>query len=170
MSKYVSAPIGGRSFGSIGNPHRGSRLPVPRMRYFTILLSAIPITGCAAFSYEPAGEQEFQQIASGGCRNRDGDFIIRGLVSNAGEDTVVLFDPDDSRSTISLSLPGRGPLHRVKGVFGRHKFEATDARLNELRQSRTPVVVTLRCQGDGTPIARTLSYRNVDGSSESISY
>jgi hypothetical protein len=126
--------------------------------------------GCAAFSYEPAGEQEFQQIASGGCRNRDGDFIIRGLVSNADEDTVVLHDPDDPRSTISLSLPGRGPFQRVKGVFGRSKYEATDVQLNELRETGTPIVVTLRCQGDGTPLARSLSYLNEDGTRESISY
>ena len=71
------------------------------------------------------GEEEFNQIASGGCRNRDGDFIIRGLVSNANEDTVVLSDPDDSRDTMSLSLPGRGPLQRVKGVIGENKHEAT---------------------------------------------
>src|SRR5688572_3882534 len=130
------------------------------MRDLPVLLFAMSVTGCAAFSYEPAGEQEFQQIASGGCRNRDGDFIIRGLVSNADQETVVLFDPDDSRSTLSLSLPGRGPLQRAKGVFGRNKYEATDVRLNELRHARTPVVVTLRCRGDGTPTARTLSYLN----------
>ena len=140
------------------------------MRYFSVLLSAIPVTGCAAFSYEPGGEQDFQQIASGGCRNRDGDFFIRGLVSNADEDTVVLYDPEDSRTTIALSLPGRGPLQSAKGVFGRNKHEATDARLDELRQLRTPVVVTLRCQGDGTPMARSLSYRTAGGASESISY
>lgn len=114
------------------------------MRYFLVLPFAISIAGCAAFSYEPAGEQAFQQIASGGCRNRDGDFIIRGLVSNADEDTVVLYDPDDLRSTMSLALPGRGPLQRAKGIVGRNKYEATDARLNELRLSRTPVFVTLR--------------------------
>lgn len=139
------------------------RLPV-------LLLLAGSTTGCSTFSYEPAGEQEFQQIAAGGCRNRDGDFIIRGVVSNADEDTVVLSDPRDSRSTISLSLPGRGPLQRVKGVFGRNKYEATNASLDALRESRTPIVVTLRCQGDGTPVARSLSYVNADGSSESISY
>jgi hypothetical protein len=140
------------------------------MRRVSLLLLAISATGCAAFSYEPAGEQDFQQIASGGCRNRDGDFIIRGLVSNADEDTVVLYDPEDSRSTISLSLPGRGPFQRAKGVFGRSKYEATDMRLNELREARTPVVVTLQCQGDGTPLARSLGYLNADGSRESISY
>jgi hypothetical protein len=140
------------------------------VRRVLLLLLATAVTGCAAFSYEPAGEEAFTQIASGGCRNRDGDFIIRGFVSNADEDTVVLSDPDDSRTTMSLALPGRGPLQRVKGVFGRNKYEATDARLNELREARTPVVVTLRCQGDGTPIARSLSYRNGDGERESISY
>jgi len=140
------------------------------VRHLLVPLLAMLGTACAAFSYEPAGEQEFQQIASGGCRNRDGDFIIRGHVSNADEDTVVLFDPDDSRNTISLSLPGRGPFQRVKGVFGRNKYEATDTQLNALREDRTPVVVTLRCQGDGTPIARSLSYVNADGTRQSISY
>jgi hypothetical protein len=127
-------------------------------------------TGCSAFLYEPAGEQEFQQIASGGCRNREGDFMIRGLVSNADEDTVVLFDPDDPRSTISLSLPGRGPLQRVQGVSGSHKYEAANITLNDPREDSRPVVVTLRCQGDGTPIARSLSYVNESGFRESISY
>ena len=127
-----------------------------------VLLLATAVSGCAAFSYEPAGEEEFNQIASGGCRNRDGDFIIRGLVGNADEGTVLLSDPDDSRSTLSLSLPGRVPLQRAN--------KATDKQLNELREARTPVVVTLRCQGDGTPITRSLSYHNVDGSRESIRY
>lgn len=142
----------------------------PTVHHLSVLLLAMLATSCAAFSYEPAGEQEFQQIASGGCRNRDGDFIIRGFVSNADEDTVVLFDPDDSRSTIVLSLPGHGPFQNAKGVFGKSKYEATDLQLNELREARIPVVVTLRCQGDGTPIARSLSYVNADGSRESISY
>ena len=139
------------------------------MRQLSLLL-AMSATGCSAFSYEPAGEQEFQQIASGGCRNRDGDFMIRGFVSSADEDTVVLFDPDDSRTTISLALPRSGPLQSVKGVFGRNKYEATAAQLRELREDRIPVVVTLRCQGDGTPIARSLSYLDEDGDRASISY
>ena len=140
------------------------------VRHLSVLLLAMFTTACSAFSYEPAGEQEFEQISSGGCRNRDGDFIIRGFVSNADESVVVLADPDDSRNTMSLSLPGQGPLERVKGAFGRNKYEATAAQLNELREDRIPVVVTLRCQGDGTPIARSLSYVNEDGDRESISY
>lgn len=140
------------------------------MRRFSALSFAACAAGCAAFSYEPAGEQEFQQIAAGGCRNRDGDFIIRGLVSNVDEETVVLHDPDDARSTMVLSLPGRGPLQRAMGPFGRKRHEATSQRLNALRDSRTPVIVTLRCQGDGTPSARSLGYIGTDGTPESISY
>ena len=140
------------------------------MRHLSLPLLVMSATGCSAFAYAPAGEQEFQQIASGGCRNRNGDFMIRGFVSDVDEDTVVLNDPDDARSTISLSLPGRGPLQRAKGVFGTNKYEATATQLNELREERIPVVVTLRCQGDGTPIARSLSYVNEDGDRESISY
>jgi hypothetical protein len=140
------------------------------LRHDVVLLLATSVSGCSAFSYEPAGEEEFNQIASGGCRNRDGDCFIRGLVSNAGARTVVLSDPDDSRSTMSLPLPGRSPLEPANGLWGDKKYEATDARLNELGEARTPVVVTLRCQGDGTPIPRSLSYRNVDGSLETISY
>ena len=108
---------------------------------------------------------------------KDGDFSYNRtpLFDRDGQlmgvhDKVVLYDPDDLRSTMSIALPGRGPLQRAKGIVGRNKYEATDASLNELRISRTPVFVTLRCQGDGTPIARSLSYRNEDGSSESISY
>jgi hypothetical protein len=140
------------------------------VRHDVLLLLATSVSGCSAFSYEPAGEAEFNQIASGGCRNRDGDFLFRGLVSNAGARTVVVFDPDDSRSTMSLPLPGRRPVEPAKGGFGKKKYEATDARFNELSEARTPVVVTLRCQGDGTPIPRSLSYPTVDGSRESISY
>lgn len=133
------------------------------MRYIAVLLFAIPVTGCAAFSYEPAGEQEFQQIASGGCRNRDGDFIIRSLVSNADEDTVVLFDPEDSRSTISLSLPGRGPLQRTKGVFGKNK-QVRSHRCKAQRASTIAHASRRDFEMSG------LSYRSVDGSSQSISY
>jgi hypothetical protein len=124
----------------------------------------------SAFAYKPATEQEFSQIASEGCKNRNGDFIIRGMVSSANENTLVLSDPAISSSTISVALPGRGPLARAKGLFGRNKYQASDERLNELRATRTAVVVTLKCKGNATPIARNISYVNADGSRSSISF
>lgn len=123
-----------------------------------------------AFAYKPAVEQRFSDVASQGCRNRNGDFIIRGMVSSANEDTVVLSDPNSPRSTISVTLPGRGPFARAKGVFSKSKHEASDQRLNELREARIPIVITLKCNGRGTPIARNISYQNSDGTNASISF
>lgn len=80
----------------------------------------------------------------------------------------MLSDPKDQRSTLSVTLPGRGPFARAKGWFGENKFEATDKRLNQLRETRTPVVVTLKCKGNGTPIALNISYENSDGTNGSI--
>jgi hypothetical protein len=136
----------------------------------TIAFVSTFLAAGAAFAYKPAIEQEFSNVASQGCRNRDGDFIIRGLVSSADEDTVVLSDPESPRSTLSVTLPGRGPLARAKGVFGKSKYEASDERLNDLRNTRTPVVVTLKCKGGGTPVARNISYEASDGSQVSISF
>jgi hypothetical protein len=135
------------------------------------------LIGCAAmlaaqsaFAYKPATEQDFSQVASEGCRNRNGDFIVRGMVSSANENTLVLSDPANSSSTLSVALPGRGPFARAKGVFGRNKYEASDRSLNELRATHTAVVVTLKCKGNATPMARNISYVNADGSRSSISF
>jgi hypothetical protein len=48
--------------------------------------------------------------------------------------------------------------------------ETVDQRLNGLRENQTPVVVTLKCKGNATPVARNISYRTEDGSRGSISY
>jgi hypothetical protein len=136
----------------------------------SILFMSTLFAASAALAYKPAVEQEFSEIAAGGCRNRDGDFIVRGMVSSANEETLVLSDPDSPRSTISVTLPGRGPLARAKGVFGKNKYEASDQRLNQLRETRTPVVVTLKCRGQGTPTARQINYENSDGTNASISF
>lgn len=47
---------------------------------------------------------------------------------------------------------------------------ASAERLNELRETRSPVLATLECKGDGTPIAVNLSYENSDGTQGSISF
>ena len=135
-----------------------------------LLLSVAMLVTYAATAYKPAEERVFGDIAVGGCNNHDGDFIVRGMVSSATEDTVVLSDPADAESTLSLTLPGRGPLSRVKGFFTKGKYETAQKRLDELRAEQTPVVVTLKCHGSGTPAARNISYTNEAGLSESITF
>jgi hypothetical protein len=135
-----------------------------------LLTGASVLAASNAFAFEPAVEREFDDIASSGCSNRDGDFIVRGMVSNANENTLVLSDPRDARSTLSVTLPGRGPFARVKGAFTKGKYEASAERLNELRRTGEPVVVTLECKGNGTPVARNISYQDSDGERGSISF
>jgi hypothetical protein len=135
-----------------------------------VFTTALSIAAGSAFAYKPAVEREFDDIASQGCHNRDGDFLVRGMVSNANENTLVLSDPANARSTLSVTLPGRGPLARAKGVFAKGKYEASAELLNELRADRSPVMVTLECKGNGTPIARNISYENSDGTQGSISF
>src|SRR5688572_7103873 len=135
-----------------------------------LLTGASVLAASNAFAFEPAVEREFDDIASSGCSNRDGDFIVRGMVSNANENTLVLSDPRDARSTLSVTLPGRGPFARVKGAFTKGKYEASAERLNELRRTGEPVVVTLECKGNGTPLARNISYANSDGTRGSVSF
>jgi|SRR6185503_4034253 len=139
------------------------------MKHLYLVVAAFAVS-TSAFAYTPAEQRDFREFAASGCRNRDGDFIIRGIVSSANEDTVVLSDPSDSRSTTSVTLPGRGPFARARGVFGTSKHEANNQQLNELRLSNTAVVVTLKCKGDGTPIAREISFINPDGTHAAISY
>jgi hypothetical protein len=114
----------------------------------------------SAFADTSAEERDFGEFAASGCKNRNGDFIIRGLVSSANEGTLVLADPTNARTTTSVTLPGRGDSSR----------EATNQKLSELRAGRTPIVVTMQCKGDGTPVARQISYTHQDGTNGAISF
>ena len=129
------------------------------MRNIYLVTAALTVSA-SAFADTLAEERDFGEFAASGCRNRNGDFIIRGLVSSANEGTLVLADPTNARSTTSVSLPGRGGDSR----------EATNQKLAELRAGRTPVVVTMHCDGEGTPLARQISYTDQDGRNGAISF
>jgi hypothetical protein len=129
------------------------------MKNIYLVATALAVS-VSAFADTLAEERDFGEFAASGCKNRNGDFIIRGLVSSANEDTLVLADPTNQRTTTSVALPGRGGGSR----------EATNQKLGELRAERTPVVVTMQCEGDGTPLARQISYTDRDGRNGAISF
>lgn len=129
------------------------------MKHMHLMATALALSA-SAFADTPAEERDFEEFAAGGCKNRNGDFIIRGFVSSANEGTLVLADPTNSRNTTSVALPGRGGGSR----------EATTETLGELRADSTPVVVTMQCKGDATPIAQHISYMNRDGTHGAISF
>ncbi len=125
-----------------------------------IYLVAALVASTSALADKLAEERDFSEFAASGCKNDNGDFIIRGLVSSANEGTLVLTDPTDSRSTTSVTLPSRGDGGR----------EATTQKLSELRAGRSTVVVTMQCDGDGTPLARQISYLDQDGRNGAITF
>ena len=129
------------------------------MRHIYLLVTALAIAA-PALADTSAEERDFGEFAAAGCKNRNGDFIIRGLVSSANEGTLVLTDPTNSRSTTSVTLPSRGDGGR----------EATTQKLSELRAGRSAVVVTMQCDGDGTPLARQISYVDQDGRNGAITF
>jgi hypothetical protein len=138
------------------------------MRLYVLCAAVLATAG--TFADEPAVEHDFGKIASEGCKNRGDDFIVRGMVSQANEDTLVLSDLSNSRSTLSVALPGRGPLAGLRGVIGKSREEKVHERLQALHEDNTVLLVTLTCKGNATPVARNISYRTADGSEESISY
>ena len=139
------------------------------MRPFYVLCAAALATA-GAFADEPAVEQDFRKIAADGCKNRGDDFIVRGMVNTATEDTLVLSDLAGSRQTMSVALPGRGLLAGLRGVIGKSREEKVYQRLQALHDDSTVVRVTLTCKGQATPVARNITYRTKDGAEESISY
>ena len=125
------------------------------MKHIYVAATALALSA-SAFAGTPAEERDFGEFAAVGCNNRNGDFIIRGFVSSANEGTLVLADPTNPRTTTSATLPGRSR-------------EASQT-LSELRSSRTPVVVTMKCQGDGTPIVQEITYTSLNGTHGVISF
>lgn len=129
------------------------------MKNIYLAMTALAMSA-SALADSSAEERDFGEFAASGCKNRNGDFIIRGFVSSSNEGTLVLADPTNSRTTTSVALPGRGGSSR----------EATTQKLSELRAGRTPVVVTMQCKGDGTPVARQISYTDQNGTNGAISF
>jgi hypothetical protein len=147
-----------------------SRDDVKRTLKPIVCMSAVLIGGCAGLSYQPTGEQAFGQAAAQGCAGNQGRFIVRGNISQAYEDSVILSDPADARSTMAVMLPGRGTLARLQGTVSTNKYQASQQRLTELGLSGIPVVATLECRGGDAPRARNFSYTNEDGSSGAITF
>jgi hypothetical protein len=124
-----------------------------------VVAAALVVSG-SAFADKLAEERDFDEFAASGCKNSNGDFIIRGLVSSANDGTLVLANPTNPQRTTSVTLSSRGDSSR----------DATIQKLSELRAGRTAVVVTMQCDGDGTPLARQISFTDQDGRNGAITF
>lgn len=133
-----------------------------------LYLSVVALLASCA-SYQATREVSFATVAGGGCGGA-GQVIVRGQVSSATENSIVLTDPDEPTSSMAVRLPGRGMVARLKGMVGTSKYEESNAVLTRLKADGSPVTVTLDCKGNTAPTAQNLSYTTSDGSRSSITF
>lgn len=126
-----------------------------RVKHVYIAVAAFALSA-SAFAVTLDEERDLGEFDAMGCKDRSANISIRGFVSSANESTLVLADPTNARITASVTLP-------------RRSREASQT-LSELRSSRTPVVVTVKCQGDGTSVVQEISYTSLNGTHGAISF
>jgi hypothetical protein len=130
------------------------------MRTHFLLIAAATLTaGCSTVSYRPVQEVGFQQLSSEGCRRAGDRFSVTAQVNSATREAIALWDGVDGARTVVVTLPAAGVGSRVRGVFGKNRYELGHERLNELRASGTPATFTMRCEGTRmAPVADRFSY------------
>ena len=136
---------------------------------YGLVATGLAVTG-SAFAYTAAERRDFAEFAATACNNRDGDFVIRGLVSSVNESTLVLADPTNSRITTTITLPGRAPSAASRARWEPASAKRLINRSASFDRSRTPVVVTMKCEGDGTPLAVAIGYSYVGGFNGAVSF
>jgi hypothetical protein len=126
---------------------------------FFLIATATLAAGCSTVSYRPVQEVGFERLSSEGCRRAGDRFSVTALVNSATREALVLWDGSDGARTVVVTLPPAGVGSRVKGVFGKNRYELGHERLNELRASGTPANFTMRCEGTRmAPVADRFSY------------
>lgn len=122
-------------------------------------------------TYRPATQESLSKVVDDGCRSGD-TAIVRGQVSQAYENTVVLSDSTNPSTTLAIDLPGRGsPSATMHRWLGRSKYQLTAEKLNQLRAQGTPVTATIECKGPKVaPLARNIEFANADGTQVAIAY
>lgn len=139
-----------------------------------ILAVATALAGCVSRSYRPAIEQTLPRVVENGCGRSGDTLIVVGQVAQAYENSIVLTDVSNPSDTLSINLPGRGrpgPVATMRHWLGTGKYELTVEKLNQMRESGTPVTVTIECKGARvTPVARNIEFTNPDGTRVAIRY
>lgn len=129
------------------------------MKTYGMLVAIALLSSCASTSYRPVQETDFDRWASAGCTRSGDRFAVTAKVSSATRENIVLWNGFDNSRTVSVQLPEQGARSRVRGWFGKNRYELSYERLNELRESSTPITVSLRCEAPRmAPFADRFSY------------
>jgi hypothetical protein len=73
----------------------------------------------------------------------------------------VLWNGSNRTQTVAVTLPAAGMGSKLRGAFGKNRYELAFERLNELRVSETPLNFTMRCESaQMAPVADRFSYND----------
>jgi len=129
------------------------------MKTLATLVGIALLGGCASTSYKPVQESSFDRLASEGCTRSGDRFAVTAKVNSATRENIVLWDGFDNSRTVSVQLPKQGAGTRVRGWFGKNRYELSFDRLNQLRADGTPITLALRCEAARmAPVADRFSY------------
>ena len=129
------------------------------MRILILLAVASLAAGCGSVSYRPVQESAFDALAARGCTRSGDRFSVTAQVNSASREAVVLWDGSDNSRTVAVTLPRPGVGSKIRGVFGKNRYELGYERLESLRASGTPLNFTMRCEGaQMAPVADRFSY------------
>lgn len=126
---------------------------------FLLFAVAALATGCGTTTYRPVEETDFIRLANDGCTRKGDRFAATAQINSVSRETIVLWDGYDGSRTVAVRLPKQGFGSRLQDKVGKSRYEVAFDQLNELRARRTPVTVTMRCEGaDMAPAADRFSY------------
>lgn len=129
------------------------------MKRFSIVVVVLLTAACGTTSYKPVQEIEFERLAREGCQRSGDRFSVTAQINAAYRETIVLWNGRDPDQTVAVTLPPESVASKTRGIFGSSRYELSVDRLQDLRGRRTPVTVTMRCEGSGrTPTADRFSY------------
>ncbi len=110
------------------------------------LIAFLLLSACSTSSYRAVQEIDFERLVDQGCTRAGDRFSVTARVNCTTHETIVLWNGYDGSLTAAVSLPPDSVGSKMRGVFGKGRYEPGYDRLNPLRVNNTPLTVTMRCE------------------------
>jgi hypothetical protein len=141
------------------------------MKPLYVAAAAVFAIGCAPTDYSPVEQVAFDRIPTAGCEREGDRFSTTALINSATRETIVLWDGRRAEQTVAVTLPRQGVASRVGEIIGESRYQVAVDELNELREARTPVAVTMLCRREGlAPEAYRFRYEREDGRTAELEF
>ena len=111
----------------------------------SVLGLAAFMLGCSSLDYKPINSSEFASLVSDGCSTKDNRFNVRGRVSAAYKETVVLWDGVETGKTAAVRLPRQGIGSKIRGSVAKSRYDVNLEVLRRLQGTDQTASFSLQC-------------------------